>query len=393
VDDLVKLAKSTKNPKKHYHKDIEALATSISDLGFKGAVFIDKDGTEIGAGVGRIVAAARRGLLELPVFRILDLDKAKFKKFRISDNRLNQLSNKWDEEVLFADLSELSKLGDDISYFGFEKFNKMLAQEDLVSLEPVAGRVDNITPELPLGTAPPSLNKPQNNLAEPLPKFHETPSELFPSDNEFGIPSLSMKRVPDSVPYPVVKWGEISRHRPMPGCWHFYIEDSKFLNLINDPLAPLCSSPAAIVEPNFSVGSQTPKAHVLWWTYWKRWIGRKLQTKGVNVFVDLNVAEIYLDINFLGVPPGYTAYATRGYNREIAYLGRLYEAACNHAGTEEIVFLVYGGGKIIKDFCAEFSENLTWVPERMEVVHTVSDSNKDGLPSSVTVDDFHGLKT
>ena len=42
VSDLQELVKKTKNPKKHFNKDIDALVSSIDDLGFKSAVYINK---------------------------------------------------------------------------------------------------------------------------------------------------------------------------------------------------------------------------------------------------------------------------------------------------------------------------------------------------------------
>jgi len=318
------------------------------------------------------------------------------------------LAPAYDDDILIDHLKDLKQDNFEYDFLKLEKYDKFLIN-DLAADDPlfediapgyaemVNGPVNEVdhgarqVQSLPLGAQEPELHPPLPPVSsEELPKYHGTPSESFPSDNEYGIPSLSLKFVPDSVPKPLVKWGEISRRQPMHGCWHFYIEDSKFANLVNDPLAPLYSNPAAIVEPNFSIGSQSPKAHVIWWTYWKRFIARKLQAKGVRVFVDLNVAEVYLDLNFVGVPEGYTAYATRGYNREIAYLGRLYQAACDHAGTEDIVFLVYGGGKVIRDFCTEFSDNLTWVPERMQVVNDPTVS--DGLEQKVAYDDFKDTK-
>ena len=39
LSDLQELVKKTKNPKKHYNKDIDALSKSIQDLGFKSVVY------------------------------------------------------------------------------------------------------------------------------------------------------------------------------------------------------------------------------------------------------------------------------------------------------------------------------------------------------------------
>ena len=411
---LMEILATTKNPHKHRHQDLAALIGSIDKVGFKNVIALWQDPqtgkAEVVYGGGRIETGDKKGMERLPVVWMLDFDKAKAKFLRVADNRVQQLAPAYDDDILIDHLKDLKLDNFEYDFLKLEKYDKFLIN-DLAADDPlfediapgyaemVNGPVNEVDHEarqvqsLPLGAQEPELHPPLPPVSsEELPKYHGTPSESFPSDNEYGIPSLSLKFVPDSVPKPLVKWGEISRRQPMHGCWHFYIEDSKFANLVNDPLAPLYSNPAAIVEPNFSIGSQSPKAHVIWWTYWKRFIARKLQAKGVRVFVDLNVAEVYLDLNFVGVPEGYTAYATRGYNREIAYLGRLYQAACDHAGTEDIVFLVYGGGKVIQDFCTEFSDNLTWIPERMAVVNNSALAEKDGLAPNVAYDDFKNIK-
>ena len=409
---LMEILAGTENPHKHRNQDLKALFGSVNTVGFKNVIALWQNPQtgkpEVIYGGGRIEAGDRSGLERLPVVWMLDFDKAKAKFLRVADNRVQQLAPAYDDAILIDHLRDLKTDNVEYDFLKFDKYDKFLV-EDLAADDPIfedlspsyAEKVNGPAREvdyeaepvrpLPLGSQEPELHQPLPPVSkEELPKYHGIPSEAFPSDNEYGIPSLSLKFVPDSVPTPLVKWGEISRRQPMHGCWHFYVEDSKFANLVNDPLAPLYSNPAAIVEPNFSIGSQSPKAHVIWWTYWKRFIARKLQAKGVKVFVDLNVAEVYLDLNFVGVPDGYTAYATRGYTREIAYLGRLYQAACDHAGTEDIVFLVYGGGQVIRDFCAEFSDNLTWVPERMQVVNDPTVS--DGLDQNVDYDDFKDIK-
>jgi len=206
LSDLQELVKKTKNPKKHYNKDIDALSKSIQDLGFKSVVYIDKDATEIGAGVGRILAAARQGIEELPVIRILDLNKTKFKKFRISDNRLNQLSNKWDEDILMADLAEIKSFGDDIGWMDFPKFDRILSREDAVesdgrsSFEVDTSDPLSVTRPEELGGRPvtnadlrPHQTIQQTREAE---KPELEPDDFavdFSSANEWGIPDLDAR--------------------------------------------------------------------------------------------------------------------------------------------------------------------------------------------------------
>jgi len=181
----------------------------------------------------------------------------------------------------------------------------------------------------------------------------DVPDALFPTDNEWQIPVLDLKRQADAVDLPVITWGSVARTSRMRGTWHFYTEDPRYAALWEDPSPVVNTGAPSAVEPNFSIYEQTPKAIALYRTYQKRWIGRWWQSKGLRLFVDLNVAEHAADLNMLGVPDGWKAYATRGYTERMDGTEREYRRACEKAGTEEILFLVYGGGKAVADLCGK----------------------------------------
>jgi len=71
------------------------------------------------------------------------------------------------------------------------------------------------------------------------------------------------------------------------------------------------------------------------------------------VFVDLNVPAEYADLTFLGVPKEWRAYITRGYSDRTEATVNEWRAACEHHGDDDILFTVYGGGKAVKQLCAE----------------------------------------
>lgn len=96
-----------------------------------------------------------------------------------------------------------------------------------------------------------------------------------------------------------------------------------------------------------------PKAVALAYVYQKRWLARYAQTHGIEIWVDLGMEAIHHDIALLGVPKGWKAYATytytTGYDLE-EWLFPQYDLACANAGTDEILFWVYGGEEKFKNF-------------------------------------------
>jgi hypothetical protein len=158
-----------------------------------------------------------------------------------------------------------------------------------------------------------------------------------------------------AVVAPVQPWGmgAGARSRQNRGMWHFYTEDYRFDALWADPSPVVNSGCVAIVEPNFSAYLEMPRAVALWSIYRKRWLARWWQLMGLRVFVDLNVAEVHYEDNLLGVPAGWLAWGTRGYSERLHLTEREFEMACERAGTRSIQFLVYGGGKEVKERCQE----------------------------------------
>lgn len=194
----------------------------------------------------------------------------------------------------------------------------------------------------------------------------DMPDALWPSDNEYGIPSIRLDLQADALDVPVVGWGTIRRSSPMPGTWHFYVDDYRFNALWKDGSPILNSGCVNVIEPNFSVVDQTPKALALYHTYRKRWLARLWQEWGkVRIFVDLNVGMAHAQTNLLGVPPGWRAYASRGYIDRIPETMALYDMAVAHAGTHDILFVLYGGG----DQCRQlaFNNGWYWIAEQRDV--------------------------
>ncbi len=96
-----------------------------------------------------------------------------------------------------------------------------------------------------------------------------------------------------------------------------------------------------------------PIAYGLQLLYKKRWIARWLQECGIRVWVDLNVAPKFRELNKLGVPKGYNAFATRGHEGELCHLEAELQIAREISGVETPNMIVYGGGETCKSYCRQ----------------------------------------
>lgn len=176
---------------------------------------------------------------------------------------------------------------------------------------------------------------------------------LFPTDNDLEIPTLRLDRQPSVVDIPFLCFGEQKRTYDMMGCGtlHFYTDDYRFSAIYDKPQKVLKMRPRNIVEPNFSLFNDTPIAFGMQPIYKKRMLARLMQENGIGVFVDLNVAPKFYKLNLLGVPKGYGAFCTRGYSDRLPHLEYEYRIARAVAGSNELLFVVYGGGADVRKFC------------------------------------------
>ena len=139
-----------RNPRTHPPAQLEALAKSIREFGFTAPVLIDADGVLI-AGHGRVAAAIHAKLDAVPCVRVTHLSEAQVRAYVIADNKL-ALNAGWDEDMLRAELSDLSSIGFDCAVFGFEP----------AELEKLIGAFDasgTAMPELPSGDRAPFQQK------------------------------------------------------------------------------------------------------------------------------------------------------------------------------------------------------------------------------------------
>lgn len=115
VSDLIPYAR---NSRTHSDVQVNKIASSIKEFGFLSPVLIDKDNGII-AGHGRVMAAQKLGLKEVPVLQISHLSDTQKRAYIIADNRL-ALDAGWDEEMLRVEFAELADNGFNLELTGFD---------------------------------------------------------------------------------------------------------------------------------------------------------------------------------------------------------------------------------------------------------------------------------
>jgi len=106
------------NSRTHSDDQILQIASSIKEFGFTSPVLIDDQGGVI-AGHGRIMAARKLNIEEIPCIVLSGLTEAQKKAYIIADNQL-PLNAGWDLDLLKIELENLQELEFDISLLGFD---------------------------------------------------------------------------------------------------------------------------------------------------------------------------------------------------------------------------------------------------------------------------------
>jgi hypothetical protein len=106
-----------RNARTHSDEQVAQIAASIAEFGFVNPILIGADDVII-AGHGRLTAAKRLGLAEVPVIVIDHLSDAQRRALVIADNKLAENAG-WDEAMLRAELSALQDESYDLDLLGF----------------------------------------------------------------------------------------------------------------------------------------------------------------------------------------------------------------------------------------------------------------------------------
>ncbi len=125
---LESLIPYARNSRTHSDAQVAQIAASIREFGFTNPVLVDDEGGII-AGHGRVMAARKLGLSEVPCIVLGHLTETQRRAYVIADNKL-ALNSGWDEEMLKLELEDLESLGFDLTLTGFDRGELLGAEVD-----------------------------------------------------------------------------------------------------------------------------------------------------------------------------------------------------------------------------------------------------------------------
>ena len=132
------------NSRKHSDEQVAQIAASIKEFGWTNPILVDGDNGII-AGHGRLMAARKLGMTEVPVIEISHLTPTQKKALVIADNKL-ALNADWDLDLLTIELDELLADGFALELLGFNKdeLDKLFEPEQIEGLTD-----EDAVPEIP----------------------------------------------------------------------------------------------------------------------------------------------------------------------------------------------------------------------------------------------------
>jgi ParB-like chromosome segregation protein Spo0J len=107
----------SRNARTHSAEQVAQIAAAIAEWGWTFPVLID-EGNGIVAGHGRVLAARKLGIAEVPVIAARGWTEAQCRAYALADNQL-ALNAGWDESLLRVEIGDLGGFGFDLSLIGF----------------------------------------------------------------------------------------------------------------------------------------------------------------------------------------------------------------------------------------------------------------------------------
>ncbi len=143
VDKLIPYAR---NSRTHNDEQVAQIVASIKEFGFTNPILIGADDVII-AGHGRLLAAQRMGLKEVPIVRLPHLTETQRRALVIADNKI-ALNAGWDEEMLALEMKELGDLDFDLDLLGFS-LGELKELEAFGEPKPGGNTDEDEVPEVP----------------------------------------------------------------------------------------------------------------------------------------------------------------------------------------------------------------------------------------------------
>jgi ParB-like chromosome segregation protein Spo0J len=94
-----------RNPRTHSEAQVDQIAASMVEFGWTNPILVDEN-AGILAGHGRLLAARKLGLADVPVIRFEHLSEAQKRAYILADNQIG-LQAGWDDALLADELAWL----------------------------------------------------------------------------------------------------------------------------------------------------------------------------------------------------------------------------------------------------------------------------------------------
>lgn len=146
VSDLVPYAR---NSRTHSPEQVAQIASSIREWGWTVPVLVDEAGGII-AGHGRILAAQKLGIAEVPCMVASGWTEGQKRAYVIADNKL-ALNAGWEVDALKIEMQELDALGFDLTLTGFDvgEMTALFDEPDFApGTEEDQGKLDELAPKM-----------------------------------------------------------------------------------------------------------------------------------------------------------------------------------------------------------------------------------------------------
>ena len=256
-----------KNAKKHPAEQIDKIAKSIQDFGFRQNLVIDKNNVVI-VGHGRLLAAKKLVLVAVPCMRVNSLSEAQIRALRLADNRVAE--SDWDLDLLKLDLEDLDI---DMTDFGFDLFADESEDEDSIADE-----------DLDYGSAERD-NDMRSSLQHNV--FENQERMQFETSSFWGIPEMEATQTYSSQLLRFCDHKDVDDLSQYIA--HFYYDDYKFINAwrLPDKYIDKLRQFKAVISPDFSLYTDFPRALQILSCYRRQWCGAYWQSLGLDVIPDV----------------------------------------------------------------------------------------------------------
>ena len=127
IDSLIPYAR---NAKQHSDAQVAQIAASIREFGWGAPILVDGQNNVI-AGHGRLLAARKLGMTDVPVVPLEHLTDTQRRALILADNKIGENAS-WEDELLGIELAELKEAGFDLGLTGFspEEWEALIAGDN-----------------------------------------------------------------------------------------------------------------------------------------------------------------------------------------------------------------------------------------------------------------------